>query len=247
MLQGVTSAASMAKRWTFRYFWLKVSEAIEATSAQVDALYVKGSAVPDMSKLDKLTEEFLQVYKRRCTEVIRLVGPSMSPGLNRKALSNPGESELLVLRKLRAPSASNLRIGDVVAFANPVSVAEDNLMVRRVRGLPGTVLASEDDEEKDLVLQPGLCWVMADNPDLEPPHVEDSRSFGPVPFQNIEGRILYAIRTPTDHEAINNSAESSSDDAPIVDVEVSDLLQDPELFDTRPAADPNEDAARKDT
>lgn len=34
----------------------------------------------------------------------------------------------------------------------------------------------------------GHCWVLADNEQLEPPHVIDSRSFGPLPLSNVVGR-----------------------------------------------------------
>jgi hypothetical protein len=34
----------------------------------------------------------------------------------------------------------------------------------------------------------------ADNEDLEPPSVIDSRTFGPLPFENIRGRVIYQVR-----------------------------------------------------
>ncbi len=34
--------------------------------------------------------------------------------------------------------------------------------------------------------------MVADNEELEPPHVVDSRSFGPLPLSNILGRIMWA-------------------------------------------------------
>jgi hypothetical protein len=34
----------------------------------------------------------------------------------------------------------------------------------------------------------GHCWVLADNEQLAPPHVIDSRSFGPLPLDTIVGR-----------------------------------------------------------
>lgn len=34
----------------------------------------------------------------------------------------------------------------------------------------------------------GHCWVLADNESLSPPHVIDSRSFGPLPLSHIVGR-----------------------------------------------------------
>jgi hypothetical protein len=34
----------------------------------------------------------------------------------------------------------------------------------------------------------GHCWVLADNEQLAPPHVIDSRSFGPLPLSLVMGR-----------------------------------------------------------
>ena len=53
----------------------------------------------------------------------------------------------------------------------------------------------------------GHCWVLADNPELEPPHVIDSRSFGPLPFSSILGRVMYSARSEKDHGPVENSPE----------------------------------------
>jgi len=173
------------------------------------------------------------VFYARATEVIRMVGPSMLPTLNRKAADSAAESELLVMRRLRTPDS--VARGDVVAFTHPLQLAEDSLLVRRVLGVPGDVLA---DEETELQLQEGQCWVVADNEALRPPHVEDSRSFGPLTLRDIQGRVIYAIRTPTDHGPVEGSAESAAADAPLLDVEVGDILADPELFSEAAAEAP---------
>lgn len=53
----------------------------------------------------------------------------------------------------------------------------------------------------------GHCWVLADNADLAPPHVIDSRSFGPLPFTNILGRVAYSARSARDHGPVENSIQ----------------------------------------
>lgn len=58
------------------------------------------------------------------------------------------------------------------------------------------------------VCSTGCCWVLADNEALAPPHVIDSRSFGPLPASFIHGRILYYGR-PNDHGPVQNSAEAA--------------------------------------
>lgn len=48
----------------------------------------------------------------------------------------------------------------------------------------------------------GHCWVLADNEDLAPCDAVDSRTFGPLPLQNIQGRVMYYARDETDHGAL---------------------------------------------
>ena len=158
----------------------------------------------------------------------------MAPGLNREALKDPSAVEKLVLRHL-IPSRSSLWVGDVVAFTSPLTRpgAEDpnlNIMVRRIAALEGmsmvsepssstkTVLASDPPTEMEAFEIPdGHCWVLADNPDLRPPHVIDSRSFGFIPLSSIVGRVAYSI---TSKEEVINSPTASVMDAAVIEQEV---------------------------
>lgn len=65
----------------------------------------------------------------------------------------------------------------------------------------------------------GHCWVLADNPALAPPHVIDSRSFGPLPASLICGRVMYYGR-PTDHGVVQNSSDAAEADTLLLETEL---------------------------
>ena len=65
----------------------------------------------------------------------------------------------------------------------------------------------------------GKCWVLADNEELKPPDVIDSRSFGPLPVENILGRIIYYVR-PNDHGVVENSKAAMAADAAVLEAEL---------------------------
>ncbi len=66
----------------------------------------------------------------------------------------------------------------------------------------------------------GHCWVLADNADLPPPHVIDSRAFGPLPLSAVLGRVLYCARSQTDHGPVENSEAALAADAPVLEAEL---------------------------
>lgn len=217
----------MYKRWTLHYTWLKVVHAVEAASATVAELRRTGSlkSSSDMTEesMRRVREQMRTVIERAfldpMTEIIKFTGPAMSPTLNRKGADSKTEAETLVMRRLWLPQES-VRIGDVVCFQNPLNTAS-HLMVRRVGALAGDVLA---DGVTEHVLGPGVCWVLADNPKLKPPDVEDSRTFGPLPLENIEGRVIYAARSKVDHGPVTNHSAWKSADAAVLGVESHDDL-----------------------
>lgn len=61
--------------------------------------------------------------------------------------------------------------------------------------------------------------MLADNEDLKPPEVIDSRSFGPLPVENIMGRIIYYSR-PNDHGAVQNSRAAMEADRAVLEAEL---------------------------
>lgn len=72
----------------------------------------------------------------------------------------------------------------------------------------------------------GNCWVLADNEELRPPAVIDSRTFGPLPVENIMGRVIYYARE-NDHGPVENSRPAMTADAAVLEAELDlDKLQE---------------------
>ena len=74
----------------------------------------------------------------------------------------------------------------------------------------------------DIVVPPRHCWVVADNPgdDAGPERHADSRAFGPVPTAHVLGRVVYAVRSATDHGAVMNSEQGAAADAAVLAAEL---------------------------
>lgn len=62
--------------------------------------------------------------------------------------------------------------------------------MRRIGAGPGDELTTDDPEPETYTIPEGHCWVLADNEQLQPPDVIDSRSFGPLPLHHVLGRIM---------------------------------------------------------
>lgn len=127
-----------------------------------------------------------------------------------------------------AGAAAGLPFGGSSAAAAAAAAAsglgeelQQSTMVRRVAAMPGDELTTGEEEGAESYIIPeGHCWVLADNESLAPPHVIDSRSFGPLPLSHIVGRILYAARSDTDHGPVENSEEGMAADAPVIEAEL---------------------------
>ena len=63
----------------------------------------------------------------------------------------------------------------------------------------------------------GHCWVLADNADMQPPNVIDSRTFGFIPFTNVVGRVIYSGTSASDHAPVTNSPLAQLMDDPILE------------------------------
>ncbi len=94
------------------------------------------------------------------------------------------------------------------------------MLVRRVAASEGEEMVSDDPDEASFRLPPGTCWVLADNEALEPKQVIDSRSFGPLPYKHIVGRVLYHARSAHDHGVVENSKRAMALDAPVLAAEL---------------------------
>ena len=75
----------------------------------------------------------------------------------------------------------------------------------------------------------GQCWVLADNEAMRPPDVIDSRTFGPLPMENILGRIIYQSQSAVEHGRVQNSEDAAEEDVAVLAAEL-----DVETFVSRP-------------
>ena len=157
-------------------------------------------------------------------QVIKFTGPAMAPLLNSRSTKDTSSFEFLLAHRIIAPSQENVLKGDIVAFKPPLPSAEESaLMVRRVSAQGGELLESDTAQHE---LAPDTVWVTADNAELEPPHVEDSRTFGPVQLDSVVGRCIYAVRSRADRDYVENNEKWRALDRDVVSVELTDKLLD---------------------
>jgi hypothetical protein len=202
-----------------------------AARNQVEAKHVASKSAAAEDILVKVSEAVHQTmiasFNAPLTQVIKFTGPAMSPVLNRTGSAKASAYEFLLTHKIVHPSRRNVLKGDVVCFKHPSGgVKPGALMVRRVTAAGGDLLESTKDATVTHQLLDGTVWVSAENPDLEPPHVEDSRTFGPIQLTSIVGRCIYAIRSKADRQHISNNARWTALDKDIVEVELTEQLLD---------------------
>ncbi|KAG2719154.1 hypothetical protein I3760_03G256400 [Carya illinoinensis] len=124
----------------------------------------------------------------------------------------------LLVRKLPATDPTRVFVGDVVVLKDPQN--SDNYIVRRLAAIEGYEMVSKDEKDEPFVLEKDQCWVLADNENLKPKEVNDSRTFGPVSMTDIAGRVIYSLRTAVDHGPVQNSHFSMRKDLPVLEVEL---------------------------
>ncbi len=142
------------------------------------------------------------------------------------------------------------RVGDVVAFVHPDSASrpaeQQVVLVRRVAALAGDVLVSGGDEETPpetsetatYEIPPGRAWVTADNDATDSSRAPDSRAFGPIGVDAIVGRVVYYVRSATDHGPVANHPASADEDAAVLATEVRpDALAEDLAADLRASAE----------
>lgn len=59
--------------------------------------------------------------------------------------------------------------------------------------------------------------MLADNPEMKPPSVIDSRTFGFIPMANVLGRVVYSGTSVSDHAPVTNSPLAQMMDGPILE------------------------------
>lgn len=98
---------------------------------------------------------------------------------------------------------------DVVVVRDPQDARRK--YVRRVAGLAGDELVSDRQGDRSMRIPGDHCWVVRDN---EAAHDSpDSRKFGPLSIEHILGRVMYAIRSATDHGRVVSSPYAMASDS----------------------------------
>lgn len=214
------AAKQIAGSWTLRYFAQKLQLGVQETLSQL----------PNATSATAAVAAGMAVFKAPVSTVFHMTGSAMAPTLNPATLHDKSVSsthvaetvDKLLLRLIRRPTQESIFVGDIIAFSSPFSQRQEqkSVLIRRVAAGAGEEMISEDPEVEPFTIPEGHCWVLADNEALSPPDVVDSRSFGPLPVENILGRIMYYWRSSSDAGVIENSEEAVDMDAPVLRAEL---------------------------
>lgn len=139
-----------------------------------------------------------------------LTGNAMSPILNEGVKDMSTARDRLVIRRLSGATQSFLNrvyVNDVVVIRDPND--DRRKYVRRIAALEGAQLLNKYGEPP-LQIPADHCWVQRDNDNAEAP---DSTYFGPLALKYVIGRVMYAIRSATDHARVTNSPYAMASDA----------------------------------
>lgn len=139
-----------------------------------------------------------------------LTGNAMSPLFNGDVKDMSTVQDRLVIRRLSGSTQSFLNrvyVDDVVVILDPND--ERRKYVRRIAALEGAHMHSTHDDPPFRIPK-SHCWVERDNKDVDAP---DSTSFGPLSLQNVIGRVMYAIRSATEHGRVKNSPYAMASDS----------------------------------
>lgn len=113
-------------------------------------------------------------------------------------------------------------VDDVVVVRDPND--KRRKYVRRVAALAGDEMMSDRAGDAPFQIPGDHCWVVRDNEHADAP---DSRAFGPLSLEFILGRVMYAIRSATDHGRVVNSPYAMASDAIVLAYEpIAPFLND---------------------
>lgn len=138
-----------------------------------------------------------------------LTGNAMNPLFNSGIADMNSKADHLIIRRLNGTAQSFLNrvyIDDVVVIKDPNDSRRK--YVRKVRALEGALMSR--DQSDDFVIPERHCWVVRENGEADAP---DSSTFGPLGLDYVIGRVMYAIRTATDHGRVTNSAYAMASDS----------------------------------
>lgn len=158
--------------------------------------------------------------------MLPLTGQAMQPALNAAVKSQSEAHDKLVIRRMSGKSQTFLNrvyVDDVVVVRDPND--KRRKYVRRVAGLAGDQLVSDNTGDETMQIPGDHCWVVRDNDSAA--ECPDSRKFGPLSIEHILGRVMYAIRSATDHGRVISSPYAMASDAIVLAHEpISHFLRD---------------------
>lgn len=183
---------------------------------------MRSSAV--MSQLQQLIAADLS---KPLSYVLPLTGNAMTPILNPAATDMAIVHDKLVIRRLSGNVQSFLNrvyVDDVVVIRDPNDSRRK--YVRRIAAMEGAQMASVNKDDPPFRVPPRHCWVSRDN--SRATSAPDSTYFGPLSLDYIIGRVMYAIRSATDHGRVVNSPYAMASDSIVLAQEpVTQYLKDP--------------------
>lgn len=163
-----------------------------------------------------LRNQIMADLNKPLSYTLPLTGNAMSPIFNSTVSDMKTTKERLIIRRLSGAAQTYLNrihVGDLVVIRDPHD--DRRKYVRRVSGLEGAHMASRlGDAPFSIPAQ--HCWVVRENGSVEAP---DSRSFGPLALNYIIGRVMYAIRSATDHGQVVNSPYAMACDSIVLSQE----------------------------
>ncbi|KAH6771364.1 Peptidase S24/S26A/S26B/S26C family protein [Perilla frutescens var. hirtella] len=172
------------------------------------SLYQKTHGRVDAKSLDTIIKTILM---GKLTFLHKSKGEEVAPTIGT-------QGGTFLVRRIPRADATNVFVGDLVVLKDPIN--SDKYLVRRLAAIEGHEMASADEKDEPFVLEKNECWVLAENEDLKPKDSYDSRSFGPVTMKDIIGRAIYCLRNDVDHGPVNNSHLSTSEDSPVLAMEL---------------------------
>lgn len=169
------------------------------------------NAMRSSSVMQRIQQLIMADLDKPLSYALPLTGNAMSPLLNHDIDDMTTKSDRLVIRRLSGSNQSFLNrvyVDDVVVIKDPND--QRRKYVRRIAAMEGAHLVSKFGDPPFRV-PARHCWVERDNSKAS--GAPDSTSFGPLSLENVIGRVMYAIRSATDHARVPNSPYAMASDA----------------------------------
>jgi len=126
-----------------------------------------------------------------------IVGRSMSPQFNPQ-FADFGDTAFLLPR---IQPQGKLHRGRVYVFTDPSKVdkelapGETEYLIKRCIALEGDhVMVQRNDKLVEVEIPPGHVWMESDNHNFQSGQQPDSLAFGPIPLEDIWGRVILCVR-----------------------------------------------------